>query len=157
MFDRIKKTDGFTLVELMMVMIILGILVQMSATFALDIRKRAFDATALADGKNLMTLAGNSFIGLDDVDFATTSLVGSNLQVGVKDTGGASRPPVFTLSPGVRAIIYGTSPGIPGGGDVTAYVYNINGTDDPANPPHFKRQFYFSIDEMTSSITAPTL
>ncbi|MDF1592328.1 MAG: prepilin-type N-terminal cleavage/methylation domain-containing protein [Desulfobacterales bacterium] len=46
MFSRIKNTDGFTLIELMMVMIILGILVQMSMTFALDLRKRAFDATA---------------------------------------------------------------------------------------------------------------
>ncbi|MDF1592327.1 MAG: hypothetical protein P1P89_12500 [Desulfobacterales bacterium] len=104
-----------------------------------------------------MTLAGNSFIGLDDVNFAATSLVGSNLQVGVKDTGGVSRLPVFTLSPGVRAVIYGVSPGTPGGGDVTAYVYHINGTYDSANSPHYRRHFYFSINEMTSLITAPTL
>ena len=153
MFDIIKRKDGFTLIELMMVMIILGILTQMSTTFALDIRKRAYDASALADGKNLMTMAGNSFIGLDDVDFYHTSTDGP--QVGFLDTGGDTRPPIFTLSPGVKAVIFGTSPGIPGGGLVSARVYHTNGTDDLT--PSGKREFWFSIDEMTSSITAPTL
>lgn len=153
MFDRIKNTDGFSLIELLMVMIILGILAQMALTFALDIRKRAFDATALADGKNLMTVAGTSFIGLDDVDFTHTSADGS--QIGVLDTGGAPRQPIFTLSPGVRAEISGYSSGVPGSGIVLAYLYHISGTDD--SNPSGKRRFMFSIDEMTSSITAPAL
>jgi len=157
MFDRIKNTDGFTLVEILMVMIILGIMAQMALTFALDIRKRAFDATALADGKNLMTMAGNSFIGLDDVDFTHAPADGS--VIGTKDTNDNDRQPVFTLSPGVRAQIWGESTGIPGGGNVTAYVYHINGTDVPVDAfnPSGKRRFMFSIDEMTSSISAPSL
>lgn len=153
MCTRIKNTDGFTLIELLMVMIILGILMQMSLLFVLDLRQRAFDATALADGKNLMTVAGNSFIGLDDVDFTHTSADGS--QIGVLDTGGSPRQPIFNLSPGVRAVIFGSSPGIPGGGLVTARVYHINGTNDLT--PSGKREFWFSIDEMTSAISAPSL
>jgi len=155
MFGKLKQTDGFTLVELLMVMIILALLVQMSMTFTLDLRKRASDATALADGKNLMTTAGTSFISLEDVDFESTLTVGSRIQVGVQDTSGNDRAPVFTLSPGVRAIIHGTSPGIPGGGLVSARLYHINGTGDAT--PSGKREFWFMIDEMTSAITAPTL
>lgn len=156
MFDRIRNTDGFTLIELMMAMIILSILVQISLTFSIDLRKRAFDATALADGKNLMTTAGNSFIGLDDVDFTHTPADGS--QIGVVDTAGSPRSPIFTLSPGVRAVIWGESPSVPGSGMVTARVYHISGTNDPlAGNPDKKREFYFVIDEMTSLISAPTL
>ena len=55
---------GFTFIELMMVMIILSILVQMSTTFILDLRRRAFDAVALSDGKNLMSVAGGIFLAL---------------------------------------------------------------------------------------------
>ncbi|MEW6671443.1 MAG: type II secretion system protein [Thermodesulfobacteriota bacterium] len=153
MFDRIKQSDGFTLIELLMALIILGILAQMAMTFALDLRKRAFDATALADGKNLMTVAGNSFLGLDDIDYNHTPADGS--QVGVLDTSGAPREPVFTLSPGVKAVIFGDSPGIPGGGLVTARVYHINGTNDATGSG--KREFWFMIDEMTSFISAPSL
>jgi len=141
------------MVELLMAMVILGILLQMSLAFFIDLRKRAFDASALADGKNLMTVVANSFIGLDDVDYTHVPADGS--QIGVLDTGGAPRPPMFTFSPGVRAVVFGNSPGIPNDGLVTARVFHVSGTDDAT--PSGKREFLFMIDEMTSMISAPAL
>jgi prepilin-type N-terminal cleavage/methylation domain-containing protein len=155
MFDRIKNTDGFTLVELMMVVIILGILSQMALTFALDIRKRAYDATALTDGKNLMSFVGNSFLALEDVTFEHTAADGREVGVLAADGTTPRTTPIFTLSPGVRAEIIHDDPEIPSGGYVEARVYHINGTSDATSSG--KREFWFSIDEMTSFISAPTL
>jgi prepilin-type N-terminal cleavage/methylation domain-containing protein len=153
---KLKSQKGFTLIELMMVMIVLGILVQISTLFLLDLRQRAYDATALSDGKNLMTIAGNVFLALEDVDFTHTPLDGSD--VGVLDTGGGPRPPVFTMSPGVRAIIAGQSGTTAGSGTITAFVYHTDGTDDPFSlGGSGKREFYFHLDELTSTITSPSL
>ena len=153
---KLNSQSGFTFIELMMVMIVLGILVQMSTIFVLDLRKRAFDAVALTDGKNLMTIAGNVFLALEDVDFTHTPADGSN--VGIFDNSGNSRPPVFTMSPGVRAIISGESGTTAGTGSITAFVYHIKGTEDPASlGGSGRREFYFHLDEMTSTISAPSL
>ena len=154
---NLRNEKGFTLIELMMVMIVLGILAQMSTIFALDIRDRAFDAVALSDGKNLMTVAGNTFLALEDVDFDHTPADGSD--VGIFDTGGVLRPgPVFTMSPGVRAIISGESGLTAGTGTITAFVFHTKGTDDPLSlGGSGKREFYFHLDEMTSTISVPTI
>jgi hypothetical protein len=129
----------------------------MALMFAGDIRKWAFDATVLTDGKNLMTMVGNSFLALDDVTLEHT---GDGRDIGTFTADGSPRTtPIFTLSPGVRAEIFHFDPGIPSGGLVEARVYHINGTDAPVDAfnPSGKRQFWFSIDEMTSSISAPTM
>lgn len=145
---------GFTLIELMMVMIVLGILAQMSTTFFIDLRKRAYDAVALSDGKNLMSVAGGVFLALDDVDFTHTPADGR--EVGVLDTGSSPRPAVFTMSEGVRARITGQSDTMAGTGFIDANLYHQFGTDDPITPSG-KREFYFILDETTSFISAPTL
>lgn len=155
MFARIRNTGGFTMVELLMVLIILGILSQMALTFWLDLRKRSYDATALTDGKNLMTAVGSSFLALDDVTFEHTAADGR--QVGILGADGVTlrSEPVFVLSPGVKAEIVHIDPGIPNGGYVTARLYHEKGTED--SNPSGKREFWFAIDEMTASISAPSL
>ena len=145
---------GFTFIELLMVMIILGILTQMATTFVLDLRKRAFDAMALSDGKNLMSIAGNVFLALEDVDFTHAPADGP--QIGVLDTSSSPRPAIFTMSQGVRARITGQSDTLPGAGFIDANLYHSEGTDDPVTPSG-KREFYFVLDEVTSFISAPTL
>ncbi len=145
---------GFTLIELMMVMIILGILAQMSTTFFLDLRKRAYDAVALSDGKNLMSTAGNVFLALEDVKFDHTPADGS--EIGVLDTSDSPRPAIFKMSEGVRARITGQSDTIAGTGFIDANLYHQFGTDDPITPSG-KRELYFILDETTSFISAPTL
>lgn len=155
MFARIRNTDGFSMIELLMVLIILGILAQMAMTFALDIRKRAYDATALTDGKNLLGFIGNSFLALEDVTFEHTDADGREVGFMAADGVTPRSTPIFILSAGVKAVISHADPGIPSGGYVEARVYHINGTPDLT--PSGKREFWFSIDEMTSFISAPTL
>jgi prepilin-type N-terminal cleavage/methylation domain-containing protein len=148
MLGNLKDNKGFTFVELLMVFIVLGILAQMAWTFMIDLRTRSYDVTAVADGKNLITMVRNNFVNLDDADY--TKINGSD--VGVETTGGSARPPVFTLSPGVRAVITGgsESTGIPDTSFFEAYMYHENGTDDPASITGCgKREFYYLADETT--------
>lgn len=155
---KINNEDGFTLIELMIVVVIVGILAQMATFFALDIRKRTFDAVALTDGKNLMTVAAGTFIALEDVDFTHDPSEGSNIGTTLYTDPTISRPPIFTMSPGVRAEIVGSSGLIAGTGFIDAFVFHENGTDDAgALSGNGKREFYFSLDEMTSAITSPSL
>ena len=78
-----------------------------------------------------------------------TLLIGIRLFVA---SGGAPSGPG---TPGVRAEIVHIDPGVPSGGLVTARLYHLKGTPDAS--PSGKREFWFSIDEMTSAITSPTL
>lgn len=151
-----RNEKGFTLIELMMVFVVLGILAQMALFFTLDLRKRAFDGVALSDGKHLLTIASNAFIGEEDVVF--THEPGFGRDIGTIDTNLNPRSPVFKLSPGVRAEIVHTGAASPGSGFITAFVYHEAGTDDPAALNSLKkREFYFTLDEMTSSISVPQL
>jgi len=148
MLGKLKESKGFTMIELLMVFVILGVLAQMAWTFMIDLRSRSYDVTAVADGKNLITVVRNSFVNLDDVDY--TKINGSD--VGVETTGGVARPPVFTLSPGVRIVVTGgsESTGFPDTSFFEAWLYHENGTADPGSTTGCgKREFYYLADETT--------
>jgi prepilin-type N-terminal cleavage/methylation domain-containing protein len=141
MLGKLKDSKGFTLIELFIVFVILGVLAQMAWTFMIDLRTRSFDVSAVADGKNLITLVRNNAVTLDDVDY--TKINGSD--VGVETTGGVARPPIFTLSPGVRIVVTGGSEcnGIPDTSFFEAWLYHENGTDDPVSTTGCgNREFY---------------
>ena len=155
MLKNLKEDKGFTLIEILMAMIIIGILTQMSILYLIDIRKRAYDAMAITDGKNLMTSVGSSFTLLDDVDF--THFPGDGSEVGTtRFSDGGGREAIFKLSPGVKAEITGQSDKVPGNGFVTAYLFHENGSDDPGSfTGSGRKEFYFMIDELTSAISVP--
>ena len=148
MLRRLRGNKGFTLVELLMVFIVLGILAQMASTFMMDLRKRSSDVTAIVDGRNLTTVVRNNFINLDDVDYTKIDVS----DIGIKTSVGDDRPPVFILSPGVRARIMpeSVSDGIPENGFFQAYLYNINGTDDPSTISG-KREFLYVAEESSGT------
>ena len=146
MLGNLEDNKGFTFIELLMVFIVLGVLAQMALTFMIDLRTRSYDVTAVADGRNLITIVRNSFVNLDDVDY--TKINGSD--VGVETTGGIARPPVFNLSPGVRVVVTAgsESTGFPGSGFFEAWLYHENGTDDSASTTGCgKQEFYYLADE----------
>lgn len=135
------NNKGFTLIEVMMVMIILGILAQLSMSFALDLRSRAYDSTAIVDARNLLVAIGNNFISLDLVDYTYDSAAGQDV----------GTPSVFTLSPGVRLSITGgsASTGDPADdfGFFEAMVYHAQGSDDSTGvAASGKKEFYIYAD-----------
>ena len=111
MLGGLKDNKGFTFVELLMVFIVLGALSHIALIFLLDLRTRSYDVTAVADGRNLITVVRNSFVNLEDIDF--TSISGTH--IGVTTTGGDARTPVYTFTSGVKAVVTGgsESTGIP--------------------------------------------
>ncbi len=152
---RLRNNRGFTFIELLMVIIVLGILAQMALTFALDLRTRSSDITAISDGRNLITIVRDNFISLENVDYEHNP--GDGPEIGTVDTGANPRPPIFTLSAGVRAKITSDSesPGAPQKGYFNAVLYHINGTDDPVSPSG-KREFLYVADEKFNVYSLPT-
>ena len=146
MLGKLIDNKGFTFIELLMVFVVLGILSQIALTFMIDLRSRSSDVMAITDGKNLITAVRNNFVNLEDVDY--TKINGSD--IGVETTGGGSRLPVLTLSPGVNVVVTGGSEsnGTPDTGFFEAWLYHENGTDDPASTTGCgKREFYYYADE----------
>ena len=94
----------------------------------------------------MITIVRNSFVNLDDVDYTKIN----DCDVGVETTGGGARPPVFTLSPGVRVVVTigSESTGFPDSGFFEAWLYHENGTDDSASTTGCgKKEFYYLADE----------
>jgi prepilin-type N-terminal cleavage/methylation domain-containing protein len=154
MFGKLRDSKGFTMVELMMVMICLGILIQMAWNFMGDMRTRSSDIAAVSDGRNLITVIRGSFINLDDVNFQHAP--GSGSEIGTKDRSNNPRPSVFTLSSGVQAkIVPGSESGTADQGYYEAYVWHETGTNDPGSPSG-KREFWYLADEVTQTYSLPT-
>ena len=153
MLKKVKDSKGFTLIEVMMVMIMLGILTQSAWNFMIDMRKRSSDIAAVADGRNLMTVVRGSFINLDNVRLKHNPDQGPD--IGTKDRNNNNRPPIFTLSRGVMARIEpGSQSGIVHEGYYEAYLYHINGTED-ASTESGKREFWYLADEVSGIYSLP--
>jgi len=150
MLTRLKDNKGFTFIELLMVMIMLGILMQMAWLFALDLKRRGSDVAAIADGRNLITTVRNNFVNLDSVNYAATD----DRHIGVSKREGGGRRPVFTLSPGVMARIEaGSESGIADQGYFEAFLFHSNGTGDET--PSGKKEFWYLADEANDIYSLP--
>jgi prepilin-type N-terminal cleavage/methylation domain-containing protein len=154
MFKKLKGNSGFTVIEMAMVLIMLGILTQMAWSFLADMRRRSSDVAAVADGRNLVTVVRGNFINLDSVNYTHSPDQGS--EIGTLDRDNNSRPPVFTLSPGVRVRIEaGSESGVPQQGYYEAYLFHENGTED-ATTSSGKREFWYCADEVNEIFSLPT-
>ena len=153
MLKRIKDSSGFTFVEIMMVMIMLGVLSQMAWNFMGDVRQRSSDVSAVADGRNLITVVRVNFINLDSVKYDHNP--GDGQAIGTVDTNDNPRPPVFTLSSGVRARIeLGSVSGISEKGYYEAFLFHVNGTPDAS--PSGKREFWYLADQQNAIFSLPS-
>lgn len=154
MLKKLKDSRGFTIIEMAMVLIMLGILTQTAWNFLRDMRNRSSDISAVVDGRNLITVVRGNFIALDDVDYTHNPNDGP--KIGTVDRDGNSRSPVFILSPGVKArIVAGSESGAVNQGYYEAYLYHGNGTDDAASASG-KREFWYLADEQGEVYSLPT-
>ena len=119
--NKKRNQKGFTLVELLIVIAIIGILAAIAIPQFSTYRVRAYNATALADIKNAYT-AGQAFFSdsptgtLDNTSIATS---------GYNPTNGVT----LTISSGTQA---GLCMNTRHGNGTTSYYVNANGVIDTA-------------------------
>ena len=148
---------AFTLIELMVVVGIIALLSALGSTYFTYLNFRAGDSHAFMEGRHLMTAVNDAFMNLEDVNF------GDNLTdpditgpVGATTTNDVARPPIFTLSPEIRARMWGQCTSDPGGGSFTAYIWHTSGTRDPdAMFSGGIKEYQYIMVEDTNTIMAP--
>lgn len=150
----LKGTKGFTLIEIIVVGVMIGILATIAIVNYSPLQKKALDTTALSDARNLVGGITNAMLGGDNVDYFNDGSVGA---VGTVDTLGNPRLPVFILSPGVAAVVTGTSAWPPPGGTstvVTARVYHTQGTLDVTTLSG-RKEYSCGINEVAGTTIMP--
>ena len=138
---------GFTLLEVMIVIAILGVIASIAFANFMPLKRKAYDITALTDTRNLADSIVNAALDNEDVDFSEFNAQG---EVGIKDTSGVLRAPVFYFSPGVAARITQAA-----GDDmiVQAEIYHTNGT--PAGSPSGRKEYTVIVDETSGLVSLP--
>jgi len=127
MFGKVKKADGFTLLELLVVMGILGILTSTSMVYFFDMMASSRDTVAISDANSLMTVVYENIIYNRSVNYQAQN----GQQVGVADAVGVARDPVYTLSAGVEI-------------DFAGGFNNMSYGEDDATPSQFNANLYHS-------------
>ena len=143
---KLKDQSGFTLIELVMVILILSCLITLSLYLFRDIKERSADMQALAEGKNLLTAASDVFLANEDVLFTSadphTGPVGT-----LKSDGVTARNSIYTISANIRATLTGKSTPQLGGRFLTYFIWSAQGSGV---------KYYFEIDEDNNVITIPS-
>jgi len=147
-----KTHKGFTLIELIIVLAVIGILASIGSMFYADVTRRAADAQAFSEGKNLLIAASNAFLDDEDIEFTTGGDVTG--PVGDTDNGGGARTAIFTISSRVRARLTGESITGSGGGYLTFEIWSLDGTI--SGTASGKKEYYFEVDEDANIITIPS-
>jgi type IV pilus assembly protein PilA len=118
--NKKKNQKGFTLVELLIVIAIIGILAAIAIPQFSAYRVRAYNATALADIKNAYT-AGQAYFGDNPAGTATLDLI--------KAAGyNPSKDVTVTVTNGAQATFALTSKHLAG---TTTYAIDANGALTP--------------------------
>jgi prepilin-type N-terminal cleavage/methylation domain-containing protein len=113
---------GFTLIELMIVLAVLGVLMAIALPRYTDYRRRAWNASALRDAKNAYTHAQGYF---NDYPNGSLSSVGILIDYGFRQTVGVTVTPSGTQTT-LSLVTYHAS------GDIT-YTVDCEGV---ISPPH---------------------
>jgi prepilin-type N-terminal cleavage/methylation domain-containing protein len=145
----LKDTSGFTLIELMIIIAIIGVLASIAMFNYMPMRARAMDSAAMSDARNLVDIITNTAMINQDIDYTKINTGGA---VGGVDSAGNPRSPIFVLSPGVSASIVGDSnQGASGNATLfSATIYHTGGTADPASLSG-RKEYSCIVDEIAGT------
>lgn len=153
----IRGQEGFTLIELLTSVAIIGILASMGMVYFNDVRYKSADSQAYMEGRHLLTAISDSVVNGEDVVFGDGSEITG--AIGVVDTNGNPRDPIFSLSPDVSAKITGSNTQDPADALVTVYIWHERGTTDVSGIPTVnsdgKKEYYYYINELTGQLSTP--
>jgi len=106
----VKNKKGFTILELMVVVVLISVLASIAMANYIPLKRQAHDTTARSDARNVLETAVAAMLNDEDINYTKGDLTGGEGgAIGDIDTGGNFRTPVFVLSSGVRAVISGDS------------------------------------------------
>ena len=149
--NRLNRTEGFTMMELMVVLAVMSVLSVVAVFNYMPMRAKAADSMALSDAKNFADSVVKAITNSQDVEYTRAGVGGT---IGNTDTAFNPRTPVFTLSPGVGVDISGDS--AQGANNnitiVSATFYHTGGTDDGTTPSG-KKEYVCVVDEAAGIIT----
>ena len=91
--NPLTNTNGFTLMELMVVVAIVASLAAIAIFNYMPARAKAMDAAALSDARNIVSSVVDAAMNNADVDFFKFNTGGA---VGDTDTSGNPRKPIFS-------------------------------------------------------------
>lgn len=152
----LSGNKGFTLIELMIVIAIIGILAGAGMLVYMDFTAKANDSTALNDAKFLLGVGSNALLHDDEMWLWHPDTAGSVIGDEVDFLGNAI-PKLYQLSPGVRAevqIINWDVPGTPPWllADIWIQTYHERGSDSPWGL-HQKKTYMIWVDAMGTGLT----
>lgn len=104
-----ENEDGFTLIEILVVILIIGILASIAVPLFMNQRKKSIDASTMSDVKNAGLAMQTYFTSNPQAEYAPVEEIRK----------------IFTKTPGTVVIIMGTKD------DYCAYGYNVSGKKYP--------------------------
>lgn len=151
----LNNQHGFSLIELMVVVAILGILSTMALYPLITMRARGADAAAISDARNLVDAVNENFIRQSYPDFR----IRNGNKIGLNPDGTYA----FTLSEDVNIITLVhtdlTDIALMKDGILSALLYHVNGSTDSTNPfaamTNNRRVFWIYVDELAGITSAP--